>query len=123
MSRLPVWHTYRNLQRCSQCLQSLYFPSALLQLAYILRKGTYTLLWCPDVLCLLPGDTSTLPGSSGWWDLCSQVPQTVTNGENILNQLPPLGHSKRQENQELNLSGKKPVSLSSQLQPEGQSSN
>ena len=82
------------------------------------QKGAYTLVWHPDFLQLMSGDTSISTGSLAilccvfmlvgpkdynQWSLCLWVPRIIINGERVLKQLLPLGHSKRQQTQELSL--------------------
>ena len=99
-------------------MQSLSVPSAILQLVVSFRKELINL---SDTLITVAAsmDISGLSGSGGQQGLYSWVHRTVTKGERILKELPLPGQSKMQHTQEPSLL-KKPISLPSQLQSEGQ---
>lgn len=97
-------------------------PCLVPQLASISQKGAYTLVWRPDFCGCCQGALLHHLALVAHGAYTRGSHRTVTNRERVLKQLPPSGH-KRQQTQEPSLSVKEPISLSSQLQPEGQASN
>lgn len=103
-------------------MQSLPSPSASPPHFAVFQKEACTLIWCLEFCGCCQGTPVRCLALrlTGWAHRCRSH-RAVTNRKTVLKQLLLLGHSKRHETQEINLS-KKPISSSPQLQPERQAS-
>ena len=91
-------------------MQILHSLSALPQLISILQKGAYILLWCPSFCSCCQGTPLHHLALMTSGAYVHGPHKTINKGDRVPKQLPPSGHCKRQQTQELNPPRKRPIS-------------